>query len=98
MEVMGVVNRKADIWSESKGSLMHEAHQHGIKSFRHFGESGSVDVQDMEQKLVSIREKIDQFPMKDVFNMDEMRGFIGYKLIIHWQQNNLKEENKIKKG
>ena len=25
----------------------------------------------MEQKLVSIREKIDKFPMKDVFNMDE---------------------------
>ncbi|CAK8575173.1 unnamed protein product [Lathyrus sativus] len=25
----------------------------------------------MQQKLVSIREKIDQFPMKDVFNMDE---------------------------
>ncbi|CAK8567217.1 unnamed protein product [Lathyrus sativus] len=25
----------------------------------------------MEQKLVSIREKIDQFPMKDVFDMDK---------------------------
>ncbi|KAH1228178.1 CENP-B 2 [Glycine max] len=46
-------------------------HRHGIKSFRRFGESGSVDVQDMEKKLVSIREKIDQFPMKDIFNMDE---------------------------
>ncbi|CAK8571898.1 unnamed protein product [Lathyrus sativus] len=45
--------------------------RHGIKSFHRFGESGSVDVQDMEQNLVSIREKIDQFPMKDVFNMDE---------------------------
>ncbi|CAK8541475.1 unnamed protein product [Lathyrus sativus] len=45
--------------------------QHGIKPFCRFGESGSVDVQDMEQKLVSIREKIDQFPMKDVFSMDE---------------------------
>ncbi|KAH1209676.1 CENP-B 2 [Glycine max] len=46
-------------------------HRHGIKSFHRFGESGFVDVQDMEQKLVSIREKIDKFPMKDVFNMDE---------------------------
>ncbi|XP_074350027.1 CENP-B homolog protein 2-like [Apium graveolens] len=45
--------------------------RHGIKSFRRFGESGSVDVQDMEKKLESIREKINQFPMKDVFNMDE---------------------------
>ncbi|XP_024634731.1 CENP-B homolog protein 2-like [Medicago truncatula] len=55
----------------STGWLGKFKHRHGIKSFRHFGESGSVDVQDMEQKLVSIREKIDQFPMKDVFNMDE---------------------------
>ena len=45
--------------------------RHGIKSFRRFGESGSVDTQDMEQKLESIREKIDQFPKKDVFNIDE---------------------------
>ncbi|CAK8567014.1 unnamed protein product [Lathyrus sativus] len=45
--------------------------RHGIKSFRRFGESEFVGVQDMEQKLVSIWEKIDQFPMKGVFNMDE---------------------------
>ncbi|XP_024639887.1 CENP-B homolog protein 2-like [Medicago truncatula] len=55
----------------STGWLGKFKHRHGIKSFRRFVESGSVDVQDMEQKLVSIREKIDQFPMKDVFNMDE---------------------------
>ena len=46
-------------------------HRRGIKSFLHFCESGVVDVQDMEQKLVSSHEKIDKFPMKDVFNMDE---------------------------
>ena len=46
--------------------------QHPLSlDFSVFGESGFVDVQDMEQKLVSIREKIDKFPMKDVFNMDE---------------------------
>ncbi|KAH1194247.1 CENP-B 2 [Glycine max] len=55
----------------SIGWLEKFKHRHGIKSFRHFGKSGYVDVQDMKQKLVSIREKIDQFPMKDVFNMDE---------------------------
>ncbi|CAK8532678.1 unnamed protein product [Lathyrus sativus] len=32
--------------------------RHGIKSFRRFGKSGSVDVQDMEQKLVSIWGKL----------------------------------------
>ena len=39
------------------------------------GESGSVDKHDMEKKLKSIREKIDQFPMKDDFNMDETSLF-----------------------
>lgn len=55
----------------SQGWLEKFKLRHGIKSFRRFGESGSVDVQDMEKKLESIREKINQFPMKDVFNMDE---------------------------
>ena len=30
--------------------------QHGIKTFRRFGESGSVDMEDMESKLKSIRD------------------------------------------
>ncbi|CAA7037302.1 unnamed protein product [Microthlaspi erraticum] len=55
----------------SQGWLEKFKLRHGIKSFRRFGESGSVDVQDMEKKLEAIREKIDKFPMKDVFNMDE---------------------------
>lgn len=55
----------------SQGWLEKFKLRHGIKSYRRFGESGSVDTHDMEKKLESIREKIDQFPMKDVFNMDE---------------------------
>ncbi|XVF51243.1 hypothetical protein PTKIN_Ptkin04bG0168800 [Pterospermum kingtungense] len=45
--------------------------RHGIKNFHHFGESGSIDMTNMENNLKSIREKVDQFEMKDVFNMDE---------------------------
>ncbi|XP_039690607.1 CENP-B homolog protein 2-like [Medicago truncatula] len=56
----------------STGWLGKFKHRHGIKSFRRFGESGPVDVQDMEHKLVSIREKIDQFSMKDVRSFDQM--------------------------
>ncbi|KAL4282601.1 hypothetical protein GQ457_16G013430 [Hibiscus cannabinus] len=57
--------------------------RHGIKSFRRFGESGSVDIQDMEMKLESIREKVNQFFKNDVFNLDETGFFFtGYKLII----------------
>lgn len=55
----------------SQGWLEKFKGRHGIKSFRRFGESGSVDVQDMEMKLEAIREKINQFSMKDVFNLDE---------------------------
>ncbi|XP_074359364.1 ARS-binding protein 1-like [Apium graveolens] len=59
----------------SQGWLEKFKLRHGIKSFRRFGESGSVDVQDMEKKLESIREKINQFPMKDVRWFDsQMQG------------------------
>ncbi|KAG8375763.1 hypothetical protein BUALT_Bualt10G0134100 [Buddleja alternifolia] len=49
--------------------------RHEIKSFCHFGESGSVDIDDMEKKLESIRKKLDQFHMKDVFNIDKTSMF-----------------------
>ncbi|XP_010419288.1 PREDICTED: CENP-B homolog protein 2-like [Camelina sativa] len=55
----------------SQGWLEKFKLRHGIKSFRRFGESGSVDVEDMEKKLEAIRGKIDKFSKKDVFNMDE---------------------------
>ncbi|XP_060186554.1 CENP-B homolog protein 2-like [Lycium barbarum] len=62
----------------SQGWLKKFKLRHGIKSFRRFGESGSIDIQDIETKLESIREKRDQFLMKDVFNIDETGLF--YKL------------------
>ncbi|KAL4348977.1 hypothetical protein GQ457_17G011340 [Hibiscus cannabinus] len=52
--------------------------RHGIKSFLRFGESDSVDMQDMEMKLESIREKVNQFSKNDVFNLDKTCLF--YKL------------------
>ncbi|XP_071740908.1 uncharacterized protein [Rutidosis leptorrhynchoides] len=45
--------------------------RYGIKKFRRFGESGSVEMEGMEDKLKFIRDKVDQFEMKDIFNMDE---------------------------
>ncbi|GJT63784.1 CENP-B homolog protein 2-like protein [Tanacetum coccineum] len=33
--------------------------------------SGSVEMEGMEDKLKSIGDKVDQFEMKDIFNMDE---------------------------
>ena len=57
--------------SFSQGSLERFKSRHVIKSYRHFGESGSVNMENLESNLQTIREKLDQFSMKDVFNMDE---------------------------
>ncbi|KAL0352071.1 UNVERIFIED_CONTAM: hypothetical protein Scaly_1595800 [Sesamum calycinum] len=64
----------------SQGWLEKFKIRHGIKSFRRFGESGSVDMQNMEMKLEAIREKINQFSMKDVFNLDETGLFYSPRL------------------
>nr|GEV38910.1 UvrD-like helicase, ATP-binding domain, P-loop containing nucleoside triphosphate hydrolase [Tanacetum cinerariifolium] len=45
--------------------------RYGIKNFRRFGESGSVEMEGIDDKLKFIRDKVDQFEMKDIFNMDE---------------------------
>ncbi|GKF89016.1 CENP-B homolog protein 2-like protein [Tanacetum coccineum] len=50
--------------------------RYGIKNFRRFGESGSNEMEGIEDKLKSIRDKVDQFEMKDIFNMDEIIYFI----------------------
>ena len=55
----------------SQGWLERFKSRHGIKMHRRFEESGSVDVDVVERSLESIREKLNQFSMKDVFNMDE---------------------------
>ncbi|KAM3287572.1 hypothetical protein P3S67_021002 [Capsicum chacoense] len=53
------------------GELIRFKSRHGIKQYRRFRESGSVTMEAMESNLQSIREKLDQFAKKDVFNMDE---------------------------
>lgn len=55
----------------SQGWLERFKSRHGIKSYRRFGESGSVDMENLESNLQTIREKLDQFSMKNIFNMDE---------------------------
>jgi hypothetical protein len=45
--------------------------RHGIKSFRHFGESGTLDMEAIGAALPDIRAIVDAYAKKDVFNMDE---------------------------
>ncbi|KAL6532969.1 hypothetical protein OROMI_027081 [Orobanche minor] len=46
-------------------------HRNAIQSFQHFGESGSVDMEKIEASLPSIREELDKWDLKDIYNMDE---------------------------
>ncbi|KAL6493089.1 hypothetical protein OROGR_032848 [Orobanche gracilis] len=62
----------------SHGWLKGFKSRHDIKTCRRFGETGSVDMDVTESNLESIRQKLDQFTMKYVFNMDETDLF--YKL------------------
>ena len=43
----------------SHGWLEHFKSRHGIKTYHHFGESGSVDMEHVESHLPSIRDKLD---------------------------------------
>ncbi|XP_024005406.1 CENP-B homolog protein 2-like [Eutrema salsugineum] len=70
-ETMKLVYPQEEAHQLSPGWLGKFKLRHGTRSFRRFGESGSIDIQDMVKKLEAIREKIDSFPKKDVFNMDE---------------------------
>lgn len=50
------------------------------------------------KKLESIRDKINQFPMKEFSIWTRLYCFTHYKLIIFLLPNNLKEENKTTRG
>ncbi len=44
-----------------------------IKSYRRFGESGSVNMAMIEESLPQIRLTLDQYERRDIYNMDETR-------------------------
>lgn len=55
----------------SSGWLERFKARYGIKSYRKFGESGSVLMENIEETLPQIRAKLDQFHWRDIYNMDE---------------------------
>ncbi|KAK2644905.1 hypothetical protein Ddye_020100 [Dipteronia dyeriana] len=61
----------------SSGWLDRFKARHGIKSYRHFGESGSVVMENIEIALPGIRAQLDQFHRKDIYNLDETELFFG---------------------
>ncbi|KAG8391682.1 hypothetical protein BUALT_Bualt01G0212700 [Buddleja alternifolia] len=55
----------------SNGWLEKFKQRHAIRSFRRFGESGSVDIEKIKASLPSIREELDKWAWKVIYNMDE---------------------------
>ena len=78
----------------SNGWLDRFKARYGIKSYRRFGESGSVDTAVIAQARPLLCELLDQYDWKDIYNMDEaglfyrMQVRILHRQIIRWQQGN----------
>ncbi len=45
--------------------------RHGIRSYHRFGESGSVNMAALANTLPAIRDILDQYAWKDIYNMDK---------------------------
>ncbi len=59
----------------SNGWLEAFKSRHGIRSYRRFGESGSIDMAAFTNTLLAIRDVLDQYVWKDIYNMDEIGLF-----------------------
>jgi len=55
--------------------------RHGIKKHRRFGESGSVDMTTVAVALPGIRQVLDAYKWRDIYNMDESGLF--YCMQVH---------------
>jgi hypothetical protein len=60
-----------DAFNFSNGWLEAFKKRHGIRSYRRFGESGSVNTDVIADSLPRLRETLDKFEWKDIYNMDE---------------------------
>ncbi len=64
-----------ELFEFSNGWLEAFKLRHVIKSFRRFGESGSIDMNAINLALPGIRQLLDQYAWKDIYNMDETSLF-----------------------
>ncbi|XP_055806878.1 CENP-B homolog protein 2-like [Solanum dulcamara] len=73
--------------------------RYGIKSYRRFGENSSVIMENIENELPSIRSKLDQFELKDIYNMDKTGLFYrlkaDYSLATKQLEGRKKDKEKI---
>ncbi|XP_074362824.1 CENP-B homolog protein 2-like [Apium graveolens] len=70
----------ANLSDFSNGWLERFKQRHGIDFFRRFGESGTVDMQAVEDVIPSLKNVLDQYDWKAIYNMDETGLFYRLQL------------------
>jgi hypothetical protein len=65
----------------SNGWLEAFKFRHGIRSYRRFGKSGFVDMTAFANTLPAIRDVLDQYVWKDIYNMDEIGFFYRMQVL-----------------
>ncbi len=54
---------------------------HGIRSYHRFSESGSIDMATLANTLSAIRDILNQYAWKDIYNMDEIGLFYRIQVL-----------------
>jgi len=65
----------------SNGWLEAFKSHHGIRSYRRFGESGSIDMAALTSTLLAIHDVLDQYAWKDIYNMDKTGLFYRMQVL-----------------
>jgi len=65
----------------SSGWLEAFKSHHGIRSYHRCGESGSINMAILVNTLPAIRDVLDQYAWKDIYNMDETRLFYRMQVL-----------------
>ncbi len=65
----------------SSGWLEAFKSRHGIRSYRRFGESGSIDMAALANTFPAIRDILDQYAWKDIYNMEETGLFYRMQVL-----------------
>jgi hypothetical protein len=65
----------------SSGWLEAFKSRHGIRSYRRFGKSGSVDMAVLANTLLTICDVLDQYAWKGIYNMDETGLFYWMQVL-----------------
>jgi hypothetical protein len=81
MKILDWLYPRHEPFKFSSGRLEVFKSRHGIRSYRRFGESGSVDMAALANTLPAIHDVLDQYAWKDIYNMDEIGLFYRMQVL-----------------